>query len=136
MIWLPAVGRAHAMAPGAIRRISSNLRWEDRRWPWDFNVFDRLRIADYGDIEFPTGNHQALFDTVAKDYDKLLTAGKKTLSFGGDHFVTLPLLRAHHKQFGKMAMIHFDAHTDTYKEKDATYNHGCMFYHAPREGLI
>jgi agmatinase len=44
-------------------------------------------------------------------------------------------LRAHHKQFGKLAMIHFDAHTDTYKEDDS-YSHGCMFYHAPREGII
>ena len=67
---------------------------------------------------------------------KLLAAGKTMLSLGGDHFVTLPLLRAHHRQFGKLAMIHFDAHTDTYEEEDAVYNHGSMFYHAPREGII
>lgn len=45
------------------------------------------------------------------------------LSFGGDHFVTLPLLRAHAKHFGKMALVHFDAHTDTYAN-------GCEFDHA------
>jgi len=33
-------------------------------------------------------------------------------------------------------MIHFDAHTDTYEEEGSTYNHGSMFYHAPREGII
>jgi agmatinase len=115
---------------------SANLRWEEKRWPWDFNIFERLRVADYGDLEFPTGNHDALFDAVESHYGQLLAAGKKILSFGGDHFVTLPLLRAHHKQFGKLAMIHFDAHTDTYKEDEAVYNHGCMFYHAPREGII
>ena len=122
--------------PGGIRTASANLRWEANRWPWDFNVFDRLRIADYGDLEFPTGNHEGLFERVESHYGALLAAGKTILSFGGDHFVTLPLLRAHHRQFGKLAMIHFDAHTDTYTEEDAVYNHGSMFYHAPREGLI
>ena len=122
--------------PGGIRSASANLRWEEKRWPWDFNVFDRLRVADYGDLEVPTGNHDAFFEEVASHYGKLLAAGKTVLSLGGDHFVTLPLLRAHHRQFGKLAMIHFDAHTDTYEEKDAVYNHGCMFYHAPREGII
>ena len=122
--------------PGSIRSASSNLRWEDKRWPWDFALFERIRIADYGDLEFPTGNHDGLFDQVETHYGKLLAAGKNILSLGGDHFVTLPLLRAHHKQHGKLAMIHFDAHTDTYKEDDAVYNHGSMFYHAPREGLI
>jgi agmatinase len=122
--------------PDGIRSASANLRWEEKRWPWDFSVFERMRVADYGDIEVPTGNHEAFFAQVAEDYGKLHAAGKTVLSLGGDHFVTLPLLRAHHSQFGKMAMIHFDAHTDTYEEEDAVYNHGSMFYHAPREGLI
>jgi agmatinase len=122
--------------PGGIRSASANLRWEEKRWPWDFNVFDRIRVADYGDIEVPTGNHEAFFERVLSEYEVLHKAGKKVLSLGGDHFVTLPLLRVHHRQFGKMAMIHFDAHTDTYEEKGAVYNHGSMFYHAPREGLI
>ena len=54
--------------PGSIRQASANLRWEEKRWPWDFNVFEKLRIADYGDIESPTGNHEALFETVEKNY--------------------------------------------------------------------
>jgi len=133
---LGASGRSGTRGgPGGIRKASANLRWEEKRWPWDFNVFDRIRVADYGDLEFPTGNHDALFAEVESRYGELLAAGKSVLSFGGDHFVTLPLLRAHHKQFGKLAMIHFDAHTDTYKEDDS-YSHGCMFYHAPREGII
>jgi agmatinase len=122
--------------PDGIRSASANLRWEEKRWPWEFSVFDRIRVADYGDLEAPTGNHEAFFESVASHYGELLAAGKTILSLGGDHFVTLPLLRAHHKQFGTLAMIHFDAHTDTYKEDDAVYNHGSMFYHAPREGLI
>ena len=80
--------------PGGIRSASANLRWEEKRWPWDFNVFERLRVADYGELEFPTGHHDALFEEVAAHYGRLLAAGKTTLSFGGEHFVTLPLLRA------------------------------------------
>ena len=57
------------------------------------------------------------------------------LSFCGDHFVTLPLLRAHAKHFGKMALVHFDAHTDTYAN-GCEFDHGTMFYTAPKEGLI
>ena len=92
-------GRSGTRAgPGGIRQASGNLRWEEKRWPWDFCAFDRIRVADYGDIEFPTGNHEALFSEVESHYGKLLAAGKTMLTFGGDHFVTLPLLRAHHAQ--------------------------------------
>ena len=134
---LGTTGRAGTRnGPSAIRQISSFLRWEDKRWPWDFCVFDHLRLADYGDLEFSTGIHESFIEQVEQHYGKLLAAGKTILSFGGDHFVTLPLLRAHSRQHGKLAMIHFDAHTDTYEEKGSVYSHGSMFYHAPREGLI
>jgi agmatinase len=134
---LATTGRAGTRSgPTAIRQASGNLRWEEKRWPWDFSVFDRIRVADYGDLEFPAGNHESLFEQVGQHYAKLLNAGKTIMSFGGDHFVTLPLLRAHSKVHGKLAMIHFDAHTDTYEEEGSTYNHGSMFYHAPREGII
>lgn len=134
---LATTGRSGTRSgPGAIRQASANLRWEENRWPWDFCAFDRIRLADFGDLEFPAGNHEELFDQVAHHYEKLLIAGKTILSFGGDHFVTLPLLRAHSKVHGKLAMIHFDAHTDTYEEEGSKYNHGSMFYHAPREGII
>ncbi len=134
---LATTGRAGTRnGPTAIRQASGNLRWEENRWPWDFSAFDRIRLADYGDLEFPAGNHEVLFSQIEQHYEQLLTAGKSVLSFGGDHFVTLPLLRAHCKVHGKLAMIHFDAHTDTYEEEGSTYNHGSMFYHAPREGII
>ena len=134
---LATTGRAGTRSgPTAIRQASGNLRWEENRWPWDFSAFDRIRLADYGDLEFPAGNHEVLFSQIEQHYEKLLTSGKSVLSFGGDHFVTLPLLRAHCKVHGKLAMIHFDAHTDTYEEEGSNYNHGSMFYHAPREGII
>lgn len=134
---LATTGRAGTRSgPAAIRQASANLRWEEKRFPWTFSVFDKLKIADYGDLEFPAGSHEAFCSGIDQHYDKLLAAGKTVLSFGGDHYVTLPLLRAFHRAHGKLALIHFDAHTDTYEEEGSTYNHGSMFYHAPREGLI
>lgn len=74
-------------------------------------------------------------DSLQAHTEKLLESGKRCLTFGGDHFVTLPLLRAHAKHFGKMALVHFDAHTDTYAN-GSKFDHGTMFFHAPNEGLI
>ncbi len=121
--------------PQGIRRASANLRWEERRWPWDFNVSERLKLIDYGDLEFPPGQSESMLATVSATATEILQQGKKLLSFGGDHFVTLPLLRAVHAVHGTVALVHFDAHTDTYEESDK-YDHGSMFYFAPREGLI
>lgn len=121
--------------PQGIRLASANLRWEEKRWPWTFNIREKLSAIDYGDLEFKTGETASMLDTVKEHVGKIHGLGKKSLAFGGDHFVTLPLLRAVHQQRGKLALIHFDAHTDTYSQSHE-YDHGCMFYHAPREGLI
>lgn len=123
------------MGPGAIRQVSTNLAWEGKRWPWTFNVLKAIKIADCGDLVFDCGDAAQMSERLETHADSLLQQGKTLLSFGGDHFVTLPLLRAHAKQFGKMALIHFDAHTDTYDQGSA-FDHGTMFYHAPNEGLI
>ena len=92
-------------------------------------------MVDCGDIVFNFGDAQDMSDKLQAHAEKLLKAGKRMLSFGGDHFVTLPLLRAHAKHFGKLALVHFDAHTDTYAN-GSKFDHGTMFYHAPNEGLI
>jgi len=129
-------GRAGARhGPAAIRQVSTNLAWEHARWPWDFNLAERLNVVDCGDVVFKFGDAQDMSDQLQQHAEKLLASGKKMLTFGGDHFVTLPLLRAHAKQFGKMALVHFDAHTDTYAN-GSKFDHGTMFYHAPKEGLI
>ena len=80
-----------------------------------------------------------MIETVIEHVGAVHAKGKKTLCFGGDHFVTLPLLRAVHEQHGPVALVHFDAHTDTYTpeyDEPESYDHGCMFYYAPKEGLV
>lgn len=129
-------GRAGARhGPGAIRQASTHLAWEEKRWPWKFALSDRLRIVDCGDLVFDFGDAQDMSDKLQQHTERLLAAGKRMLSFGGDHFVTLPLLRGHASHFGKMALIHFDAHTDTCPHGSA-FDHGTVFYHASKEGLI
>lgn len=129
-------GRAGARhGPAGMRQISPQLAWEDKRYPWSFRLQDRLNVVDCGDLVFNFGDAQDMSEKLQSHAQKLLQSGKRLLSLGGDHFVTLPLLRAHAKHFGKMALIHFDAHTDTYAH-GSKFDHGTMFYHAPKEGLI
>lgn len=129
-------GRAGARdGPNGIRQASANLRWEENRWPWQFALADRLRAIDYGDIPFDMGDSESMLAAVEEQAAQITAAGKTLVSLGGDHFVTLPLLRGHVRTHGKLALIHFDAHTDTYDE-DEKYNHGCMFKRAPEEGLV
>ena len=121
--------------PSAIRQAYGNLRWEEARWPWTYALADHLRLVDCGDLIFTPGDSAGFCSALQDKASELIASGKTILSFGGDHFVTLPLLRAHHAAYGEMALIHFDAHTDTY-QWGGDYDHGTMFYRAPKEGLI
>lgn len=133
---LATSGRSGARGgPNAIRQASANLRWEDKRYPWDFAIADRLGAIDFGDLNFRYGDSEDMLARIEEQAAQITGAGKTLVSFGGDHFVALPLLRGHARTHGKMALIHFDAHTDTYADEEK-YTHGSMFYHAPREGLI
>jgi len=121
--------------PNAIRQVSPQLAWEGCRYPWKFNLFDKLKVADCGDLVYAFGDNQDMVEKLEAHASKLIAGGKKMLTLGGDHFITLPLLRAHAKAYGKLSLIHFDAHADTYSNGSA-YDHGTMFYHAPKENLI
>lgn len=129
-------GRAGARSgPNSIRQASANLRWEEQRWPWPFLLNECLSAIDYGDIQFSSGDSDDMLARVEAHAARITGAGKTLVTLGGDHFVTLPLLRGHAATHGKLALIHFDAHTDTYS-KHEKYDHGSMFYRAPQEGLI
>lgn len=123
------------MGPDAIRRASVNLAWEGKKFPWGFNVFKRAKVIDAGDLVFDCGDAEDFTYRLEAATNEIIKSGKTMLALGGDHFITLPILRAYAKHHGEMALIHFDAHTDTYANGSA-YDHGTMFYHAPNEGLI
>ena len=114
---LATTGRSGTrFGPTGIRQASAQLRWEDKRWPWTFVLADRLRVIDYGDLSFTDGNHGSMVAIVTGEAGKSMQAGKRLLTLGGDHYISLPLLRAAAKQHGELALLHFDAHTDTSKE--------------------
>lgn len=121
--------------PAGIRAASVNLAWEEKRWPWNFRVFDHLGVIDFGDLYFNYGEPQSFLDGMQAHAEKVIAAGKTMLTLGGDHFIALPLVRAHAKKYGSLSLLHFDAHTDTYSHGTA-YDHGTMFFHAANEGVI
>ena len=121
--------------PQGIRKASANLMWEGTRWPWHFSLNDRLKVIDVGDVLFRHGEPQTLVENLEAQATRILNTDKTLLSFGGDHFVTLPLLRAYAAKYGPVALIHFDAHTDTYSG-GSRYDHGTIFHHAVKEELV
>ena len=121
--------------PASIRKASAHLDWELRRWPWDFSVFDVLRVVDGGDLCFDTADFNQFLGQTRLHASKILQSGKVMLTFGGDHYVSLPLLQEHARIFGPVALIHFDAHTDTEREPGQN-DHGTMFFQAQNEGII
>ena len=100
------------------------------------NPYDLCRIADVGDIPFQSvfnieETHREISDFIAG----LVAAGAMPLSCGGDHSVSLPILRAVAKE--PLAFIHIDAHTDTWDSfQGSKFNHGAPFRRAHEEGLI
>jgi guanidinobutyrase len=99
--------------------------------------FERLRVADYGDIAI---NPYNLHDSIARieaAYDRIAAADCTPITLGGDHTITLPILRALHRKHGKIGLVHVDAHADVndtmFGEKIA---HGTPFRRAVEEGLL
>lgn len=121
--------------PAAVRAASAQLAWGPQ-WPWGFDPFDRLAAADYGDCWFDHGRPEAVPQAIERHARQIIDQGVELVALGGDHFITLPLLRAHAKRYGKLSLIHFDAHSDTWKDDGVRIDHGTMFYHAVNEGLI
>ncbi len=120
--------------PRAIRQASSHIAWGPQ-WPYDFDPFHRLACADWGDHSFSVGYTDRMLESVEANTLEMFQAGCFPMTMGGDHFVTLPLLRAAAKHHGGgLSLIHFDAHTDTSRSENL--NHGTMFWHAMQEGLI
>jgi agmatinase len=123
------------LGPQAIRRASANLAWAPH-FPSGISVFDKLSVIDYGDLVFDPGRPHQIPAQIEAHAAKILATGASMVSLGGDHFVSHPLLKAHAAIHGPVALIHFDAHSDTWVDDDDRIDHGTMFYHAAKQGLI
>ncbi len=121
--------------PSKVRDLSSLGR--GYHWSRDVNIIDKIKIADIGDCPTVPIDQQKTYDRIKDYFEHLLSLDKKFIAIGGDHSVTLPLLRAAHKKYGKLRLIHFDAHLDTYPAAwGCEYHHGTFVRHAVEEGLI
>ena len=133
---LATTGRAGSrFGPQGVREASVNMVWEGARWPWSFALNDHLKVADIGNVFFTHGEPQTLVDNLQAHISNILDVDKSPLTIGGDHFITLPILRSIAKKHGPVALIHFDAHTDTYSG-GSKYDHGTFLHHAVEEGLV
>ena len=99
--------------------------------------FDSFQIADVGDVALNSFNLAKSIDIIEAFYNDILNHSAKPATLGGDHTITLPILRALNRIHGPVAMVHVDAHADIndhqFGEKIA---HGTIFRRAIEEGLI
>ncbi len=99
--------------------------------------FDSFQIADIGDAPINTFNLADSIRIIEEHYDTVMASNIKPVTVGGDHTISLPILRALHKKHGMMALVHVDAHADIndsmFGEKEC---HGTIFRRAIEEGLV
>ncbi|KAL4901611.1 hypothetical protein BDW74DRAFT_187238, partial [Aspergillus multicolor] len=149
--------------PSGIRQGSRRLNlYGGYNVPLQANPFsNELKVLDCGDIPVTSYDNAWAIQQIEQGHNSLLMrkpytsaneyglskAGKtlpRIITLGGDHTITLPLLRSINKAYGPVTVIHFDSHLDTWKPKVfggspsevASINHGTYFYHAAMEGLL
>ena len=123
-----------AKAPQQIRNAlhsdSSNLCTEA-----GLDLKNHPRIQDLGDLDLNGVSH--VLNTIETYYNGLLETGSHVLSLGGDHAITLPIIRAYTKKYQALSILQFDAHPDLYDELGGNrYSHACPFARIMEEKLV
>jgi agmatinase len=111
---------------------------------WGYNnalkvaPFAELRTIDFGDVNVVPVDILATHQAIEREAGKVVAAGVNVIALGGDHSISLPLLRVHAAKFGPLAVVHFDAHPDTWNAEfgEHRFSHGTSFCRAIEEGLI
>jgi agmatinase len=123
--------------PGAIRAMSVMLR-PINPYRGHVNVFERLAIADAGDASVVPGYLEDTFVRLEAAIDALVGSGVVPIALGGDHSVSLAALRSLARAHGPLSLVHFDAHSDTWRSYFAgkTISAGTPFRRAVEEGIV
>ena len=121
--------------PSAVRAASKLLR------PYhpalDVHPWGERQVADAGDAAINPFDLEAAVADVERAAAAVLDQADRLVTIGGDHTVALPLLRAVHGHHGQPALVHFDAHLDTWDTYfGASYTHGTPFRRAAEERLL
>jgi agmatinase len=103
----------------------------------DVQPFATQQVADAGDIACTPFDIAEAITEIEAGARALLDDASHVIALGGDHTIALPLLRAVHARHGPLALLHFDAHLDTWDTYfGAAYTHGTPFRRAHEEGLL
>ncbi|MGN6161203.1 MAG: agmatinase [Marmoricola sp.] len=103
----------------------------------DVHPFNAQQVVDAGDVAVNPFDLTEAITTIEHASDALRAHGSQLLTIGGDHTIALPLLRSLAKDHGRIAVLHFDAHLDTWDTYfGAPYTHGTPFRRASEEGLL
>ncbi|MGW5717761.1 agmatinase [Amycolatopsis sp. NPDC003865] len=121
--------------PAAVREASRLLR------PYhpelDVSPFEEKQVVDAGDIAVNPFDIGEAIETLQQEAEALQANGTRLVTVGGDHTIALPLLRAAAKEHGPVALLHFDAHLDTWDTYfGEPYTHGTPFRRASEEGIL
>ena len=99
--------------------------------------FATQQVVDAGDIAANPFDIEEAISSIHKSYDQLAERAKRIVTIGGDHTITLPILRSLKAKHGPISVVHFDAHLDTWDSYfGADYTHGTTFRRASEEGLL
>jgi agmatinase len=121
--------------PGHIRASSRLLRPYNPAL--DVSPFSAQQVADAGDIAVNPFDITEAIGQIEEGAASLADNGSRLVTLGGDHTIALPLLRVMARRHGPVAVLHFDAHLDTWDTYfGAPYTHGTPFRRASEEGLI
>ena len=123
------------LGPREIRAQSSLIR------PYSYfqkiSPFERLTIVDAGDVDAPPVGIEPAYAAIEAAVDRILTAGAAPMIVGGDHSISLPVLRSVARVHGPLALVQFDAHIDTWGDYfGGKYFHGSPFRRAIEERII
>ena len=122
--------------PRAIREASA-LQSVDLPYGWGFDPLSEFAVTDYGDLAFDYARVADFPDALTAHIRGILASGAASLTLGGDHYISFPILRAYAEKYGPLSLLHFDAHSDTWPDDDFTrIDHGTMFYKAVKSGII
>ena len=115
--------RDQHLGPRAVRHVSANMRRAHMRY--GFYPLETGRIGDIGDVPLPeANNNEACIKAITSFFQQIDAAGARPVSIGGDHSITGGILRAisgpdsRLTNGGKVALLHLDAHTDTFESLD------------------
>jgi agmatinase len=131
--------------PRAIRIASKMLSWQ-KVYDWDYELYgqnvkkQKIKVGDLGDLVFDYGKIGNLIFDIRSSISAILKKNSKPLIIGGDHSISYPILKTIFEKKcslnNKIALIHFDAHSDTWEDEPGRIDHGTGFYHAIKEGII